>query len=138
MPEEVIRTLEVRFANDKEYRNEVTEQIMVYFDSFLALEKSIILAKLFNAHIAGYYDWPHFNYLSTCLNSLHPKAFHFLRQLSAHHFKIPEGNKEGALPRDLENESLLTSSGISFQSSVWSSSFSVSEIGKDLYNYGIK
>lgn len=138
LPEEAIRVFRVRFANDKHYRSEVTEQIMIYLDSFLALEKAKILAKLLNAHIAGYYDWAHFNHLSTCLNSIHPKSFLFLHKLSQYDFKIPEGNKEGALPRDHENESLLTSSGISFQSSVWSSSFSVSEIGKDLYKYGIK
>jgi hypothetical protein len=138
LSEEVVRDFRVRFTNDKDYRNEVTEQLMIYIDSFLTTEKSKILAKLFSAHLAGHYDWPHFNHLATCLNSMHPKVFPFLHTLSQYDFQIPEKRTENDLKRDLESEALLTASGIAYEASVWSSAFRVSEIGKDLYNFGIK
>ena len=130
-----------KFENEPKFRTKVTEQIMIYNDAFLNIEKSKILAKLFKSHIEGNFDWEYFNYLSVCLNNAHPKAFKFLEKLSTNNFIIPEEPEEReqlALERDGDSEALLYSCGIAYESSSWSSGFNVSELGKDLYLYGIK
>lgn len=128
----------LEFNSDEKYRNEITEQIMIYLDALLTLEKSKILAKLFKAHIDGNIDWQYFNHLSICLDSINPKAFSFLQQLSNHNFKIDEEKTSRGIPRNGENEALLYACGVAYQTSSWSSGFNVSELGKDLYNFGMK
>ncbi|MCD1117864.1 hypothetical protein [Chryseobacterium turcicum] len=49
--------------------------------------------------------------------------------------KTPENRK---LPRNGEKEALLYSCGIAHERSGWSSSFNISQVGKDLYEYVIK
>lgn len=111
---------------------------MVFTDSFLNIEKSKIFANLFRAYIYGHFDWNHFVYLSTCLNAINPKAFGFLEKLAEYDFKIPEDPKERQLVRDGESESLLYACGIAYETSSWSSGFNVSQLGKDLFKYGVK
>ena len=130
-----------KFENEPKFKAKVTEQIMIYNDAFLNIEKSKILAKLFKSHIEGKFDWEHFNYLSVCLNNAHPKIFKFLEKLSTNNFIIPEETEERKqleLERDGDSEALLYSCGIAYEKSSWSSEFNVSELGKDLYLYGIK
>jgi hypothetical protein len=133
-----LNKFKAEFNSDEKYRNKVTEQIMVFTDSFLTVDKAKILAKLFKSYIDGNFDWDYFLHLSTCLNSIHPKTFPFLQQLSSHNFKILEEPSQRGIPRDGENEALLYSTGIAYESSSWSSGFNVSQLGKDLYNFGIK
>ncbi|CAD0007813.1 hypothetical protein [Flavobacterium salmonis] len=127
-----------KFNSEEKYRNNVTEQIMIYLDTFLTLEKSKILAKLFKAHVDGNIDWEYFNHLSICLDSISPKAFPFLQQLSNHGFKIAEDKASQGIPRDGESEALLYACGVAYQTSSWSSGFNVSQLGKDLYNFGMR
>ncbi|GGH16816.1 hypothetical protein [Mucilaginibacter phyllosphaerae] len=129
-----------KFGSDSKYREKVTEQIMIFLDAHLTIEKSKILAKLFTAHVEGKFDWNHFVNLSTCLNSLYPQSFDFLKQLSNTNFKIPLSPERDSLglSRDLNNEALLNSSGLAYDASPWDSAFEVGKLGQDLYNYGIK
>lgn len=133
-----ITDFKTKFDSDEKYKNDVTEQIMIYLDSFLTIEKSKILANLFRAHIEGHFDWSHFNYLSTCLDSINPKAFIFLQQLAQHNFEISEEPSQRGIQRDGENEALLYACGVAYETSSWSSGFNVSKLGKDLYNFGIR
>ncbi|HWW40790.1 hypothetical protein [Pedobacter sp.] len=125
-----------RFKEDKEYRHKTTESLIIYNDAFLQVEKSKILAKLFAAHVEGHFDWSHFNHLSTCLNSAHPKIFSFLAELASTDFIIPESR--GDKPLQLDMEALVLASGLGYEFSSWSSGFELSILGKDLYNYGLK
>jgi len=111
---------------------------MIFTDSFLTVDKAKILAKLFKSYIDGNFDWDYFLHLSTCLNSIHPKTFPFLQQLSDHDFKISEEPEQRGMPRDGESEALLYSTGIAYETSSWSSGFNVSQLGIDLFNFGVK
>lgn len=136
--EKKLNEFKTKLEKDVKYKNKVTEQVMIFTDSFLTVEKSKILAKLLKSHIEGKFEWEHFLHLSVCLNSIHPKVFPFLEKLSHHNFTIAEDPKHRGLERDVENETLLSASGIAYQFSAWSSGFSIAQIGKDLYNFGIK
>ena len=127
-----------KFNSDYKHREKVTEQIMVFLDVYLTNEKSKILAKLFKAHIEGYYDWEYFQSLSTCLNSLHPQSFNYLDRLSQSDFQIPMSPEKVGLSRDFDNEALLDACGISYKASPWASAYQVTKLGQDLFNYGIK
>ena len=61
-----------------------------------------------------------------------------MEKLAEYDFKIPEEKKERQIERDGESESLLYSCGIAYETSSWSSGFNVSQLGKDLFNYGMK
>lgn len=137
LDEQKINDFKFRFDTDVKYRNQVTEHLIVYTDSFLSVDKSKVFANLFRAFIYGYFDWNHFIHLSTCLNLINPKAFSYLETLAKHDFKLQEGDKDANLIRDGESESLLYSCGIGYETSVWSSGFNVSQLGKDLFNYGV-
>jgi hypothetical protein len=128
------------FNNEPKYREKVTEQIMIFLDAQLTIDKSKILAKLFAAYVEGHYDWQHFLNLSTCLNLLYPQSFDYLKELSAINFKIPLSEERELLGinHDYENEALLSASGLAYDASLWDSSFEVSKLGQDLYNFGIK
>lgn len=136
--EEKVNDFKFQFDTNPKYRNQVTEHLIVFTDSFLNVEKSKIFANLFRAYIYGHFDWHHFTHLSTCLNAIHPKAFNFLEKLAEYDFKIPEDPKDRQLVRDGESESLLYSCGIAYETSSWSSGFNVSQLGKDLFQYGLK
>lgn len=135
--EDKINDFKYHFDTDPKYRNQVTEHLMVFTDSFLNIDKSKIFANLFRAYIYGHFDWNHFVHLSTCLNAINPKAFSFLEKLAEYDFKIPEEPKDRQLLRDGESESLLYACGIAYETSAWSSGFNVSQLGKDLFKYGV-
>lgn len=128
------------FDIDSKKREKITEQLLIFLDAHLTIEKSQILAKLFRAHIEGNFDWAYFCSLATSLDRLHPHSIQFLHYLSNYQFKIPMNPERDRLGivRDHGNESLLSASGLAGGTSVWDSMFEVSDMGKDLFNYGIK
>jgi len=139
--EDKLHKFKIQFDTDEKYRIKVTEQIMIYNDAFLIVEKSKILAKLFRAHIEGTFDWDYFNYLSICLSNAHPKAFVYLNKLSKNEFVLPEApdkREELGLKRDNESEVLLSACGLGHSFSSWSSGFKISQLGKDMFEYGMK
>lgn len=127
-----------KFSDDIKYREKATEHIMVYVDSFLEAEKAKMLARLFAAHVGGAFDWQHFINLSACLDSIQPGAYEFLRVLSENNFEISNDPDKRFMPRTGELEALLVACGVGFERSAWASSFNVSKLGQDLFNYGIK
>jgi hypothetical protein len=124
--------------NDVKYKEKVMEHIVVFIDSFLQVEKSKILARLFLAHISGAYDWKHFTYLSASLDSAHPAMFDFLQELSTCNFEIPQEYDKRIVHRDGNKEALINAAGLSYEESAWGATFKVSQLGQDLYNYGLK
>jgi len=105
---------------------------------YLGNEKSKILAKLFRAYINKDFDWDHFVHLSACLTLINPKGFAFLSKLADANFIIPEDRTENDIQRDYETEPILSACGIAYDAGVWSSGFYVTQMGKDLYNFGLK
>ncbi|MDV3753392.1 hypothetical protein CMU20_00005 [Elizabethkingia anophelis] len=127
-----------RFDSDEKYKEKVVENLLVYTDTFLNIEKAKIFAKLFRNYINEKYDWKYFLGLADCLNSVNINAFDFLREMAEVDYEISETPEERKIPRNGDKEALLYSCGIAYQSSTWSSSFNISQVGKDLYEYGIK
>jgi hypothetical protein len=126
------------FENDSSYRVKVTEHLMVYLDSFRESKKAEILARLFSSHIKGIYDWGYFISLSACLDSINPGAYNFIKILSENNFEIHNDPDKRFTPRNGDLEALLYASGIAYEASAWASSFNISKLGQDLFNYGIK
>lgn len=128
-----LKEFQIKIKTDFKYQEKVIDQIIILNDRFLEEIKSKILAKLFISHIENKIDWNHFKSLTFCLDSLNPEAIGYLNELEKIDFKTKEGNK-----RDDDREAVLFSSGIAYLTSSWSSSLNISQIGKDLFNYGIK
>jgi len=128
----------LKFETDKKYKEKVVENLLVYTDTFLNIEKAKIFANLFRSYINEIYDWKYFLGLADCLNSININAFDFLKELSEIDYEISETPENRKLPRNGEKEALLYSCGIAYERSSWSSSFNISQVGKDLYEYGIK
>ena len=55
---------------DERYREKVMEQIMIFNDNFLQIEKSKVFANLFAAHLNEAYDWDDFINFSVCLTQM--------------------------------------------------------------------
>ena len=135
--DEKLNEFKQKFRDDRKYREKITETLIIYNDAFLQVEKSRILAKLFSAYIEGKFDWDHFNHLSVCLNVANPKIFSFLDELSKNDFQVPENKPEGMVLK-LDMQAMVIASGLGYTSSVWSSGFKLSDLGKDLYNFGLR
>lgn len=135
--EDKINDFKEKFDANSKYRNKVTEHLIVYLDALLGIDKAKIFANLFRAHIQGYFEWEHFLHLSSCLNAINPKAFPFLIELSKYNFEIAEEPSKRTIERNGENEALLYSCGIAYETSSWSSAFNISELGIDLAKYGL-
>ncbi len=116
-----------KFNTNKKYRTDVVETIVLLNERFLDLKKSKILANLMNAHINQQLSWIELNDISIVLDSIHPKSFAFLKEMADQNW-----SNQG---RNLENEPLLFSCGIGHRHG---SNFSISKMGQDLFNYGIK
>lgn len=136
--ENTLEEFKIKFATDKKYKDKIVENLLVYTDAFLNIEKSKIFANLFYHYISGKYDWLYFIGLADCLNAINVTAFEFLKELAEIEYEIAELPEERKIPRNGEKEALLYSCGIAYERSSWSSSFNISQIGKDLYEYGIR
>jgi hypothetical protein len=116
-----------KFNSNEKYRTEVVETIVLLNERFLDLKKSKILANLMNAHINNNLTWNELTDISIILDNIHPKAFLFLKEMSEQNWSNHD--------RNLENEPLMFSCGIGHRHG---SKFSISKMGQDLFNYGIK
>lgn len=120
---------ENNMGNDEKFRKKVTTHILILIERFLTEEKSEILARLLLAHINGSYDWEHFVDLTICLDSMHRKAYEYLRWLAS---------LETPFVTNLNNnqeEGFLIACGIANR---YGNKYSVTPLGQDLYKYGIK
>ncbi|WP_312345701.1 hypothetical protein [Chryseobacterium binzhouense] len=138
IPDDKLIKFRLKFETDKKYKEKVVENLLVYTDTFLNIEKAKIFANLFRSYINEIYDWKYFLGLADCLNSININAFDFLKELSEINYEISEAPETRKLPRNGEKEALLYSCGIAYERSAWSSSFNISQVGKDLYKYGMK
>jgi len=70
LPEEKLSKFQNEFNKNESYREKVLQEIMVFNDTFLQIEKSKIFANLFAAHLNDVFGWNDFINLSYCLNQL--------------------------------------------------------------------
>lgn len=126
-----------KFENNNKYRNKVIDQIMILNDRFNHVEKSKVFANLFRSHLKGYYDWSYLNSLLISLEVLHPEGFKTLKKLADRNFKL-RGGESSPQSRDYDDLVHLLSAGLAYNTSGLDSSFIVTKMGQDLYEYGIK
>lgn len=71
-----------KFRNDKSYRDNVVEQIVILNDRFIDTYKSKILANLLKAHIYHKIDFTTFMEISQALESVNTKGLKVMTQLN--------------------------------------------------------
>lgn len=131
------------FENNPEYREKITDQVLILVDGLNSTKKSEVLAHIFLAHIERKYNWEHFVALSNCLEKLQEISYPFLKILSEKNFSINSGSGVAEIEKALkagvnfghkDGEALLMAAGVAHREGTL---FAVTSFGKDLYNYGI-
>lgn len=116
-----------KINSNKKYRTKVLETIVLLNERFLGIKKSRVLANLLNAHINKELSWDDLNDITIVLNSMHPKGFEFLNEMSelnwCYFYKVREA------------EPLMFSCGIGYRNGT---KFSISELGQKMFYFGIK
>jgi hypothetical protein len=124
-----LKVKEIFFA--KKILTFLREQIMLFNDAFLQVEKSKIFANLFAAHLNEAYAWDDFINLTLCLNQLNMYAASLFDDMSK--FRVPF---HGAIYDDTKQLfPLLINSGTI---SVWGNHLDITGYGLFLYHYGIQ
>jgi hypothetical protein len=118
------------FKEDYKYREKIIEQIMIFNETFIQIEKSKVFANLFAAHLNEKYGWDDFLNLSMCLQHMNMYGVDLLHNMAK--FKTPfygalHDDTSGLLP-------LLNHSGIVL---VWGNHLDITPYGLYLYYYGI-
>lgn len=129
LPPNKVDEFREKFTADEKYREKVMEQVMIFNDTFLQVEKSKVFANLFAAHINDKYGWDDFINLSLCLEKMNMYAVGLLGEMANY-----EKPFQGAYHRDNYNVPLLTSSGII---EVWGTHLSITPFGIYMYYFGI-
>ncbi|MDU0369099.1 hypothetical protein ACFPAF_01735 [Hymenobacter endophyticus] len=131
LPKDKFYKFQQEFTSDAKYRAKVMEQIMVFNDTFLQVEKSKVLANLFAAHLNEFYGWDDFINLSLCLNQMNMFGVSLFNDMAK--FKKPFF---GAIYDDTKQlYHLLSSSGTI---SVWGNHLDITPYGLYIYHYGIQ
>ena len=131
LPKKKFEKFKKEFTTDEKYRAKVMEQIMVFNDTFLQIEKSKVFANLFAAHLNEAYGWDDFVNLSLCLNQLNMYGVSLFDDMAE--FKNPF---YGSLHDDVQNRHpLLINSGTI---SIWGNHLDITVYGLYMYHYGIK
>jgi hypothetical protein len=131
LPKDKFDKFQEEFTTNEKYRAKVMEQIMVFNDTFLQIEKSKVFANLFAAHLNEAYGWDDFVNLSFCLNQLNMFGVSLFDDMAE--FKTPF---YGALYDDAKNRHpLLSNSGTI---SIWGNHLDITPYGLYMYHYGIK
>jgi hypothetical protein len=131
LPKDKFDDFKREFDTDEKYREKVTEQIMVFNDNFLQIEKSKVFANLFAAHLNGVYGWDYFVNLSVCLNQLNMfgvSLFDDMEKLSNPFYGNIYDDQKQRYP-------LLINSGTI---SIWGNHLDITGYGLFMYHYGIK
>ncbi|MBX0290128.1 hypothetical protein K3G63_06740 [Hymenobacter sp. HSC-4F20] len=118
-----------KFKYDIAYREQVMEQIMVFNDKFIHVEKSRIFANLFAAYVNGKYGLDDMISLCMCVEMLNVFSVHFLHKMAAY-----EQPFNGQYYRDETSVPLLAAAGIV---EVWGTHLSITAHGFYIYYYGI-
>lgn len=126
--DEKLDAFKEKFNEDRNYRERVVDTIILLNERFLDTVKSKVLANLVIAHIEGNISWKELTDIAVVLDDIHPKGFDFLEQMAQEKFWANH-------KRDAEGEALMMSCGIGHRHG---SSFSITEMGQKLYNFGIR
>lgn len=131
LPKEKFDRFQAEFTTDEKYRAKVMEQIMVFSDTFLQVEKSKVFANLFAAHLNEAYGWDDFLNLSFCLNQLNMYGVSLFDDMAE--FNNPF---YGAIDHDTKRlHPLLSNSGTI---SIWGNHLDITPYGLYMYHYGVK
>lgn len=131
LSEEKFNKFQQRFDNDENYRSKVMEQIMVFNDTFIQIEKSKVFANLFAAHLNGAFGWDAFINLSFCLNNMNMYGVSLFDEMAL--YKKPF---RGGIHDDTNTlYPLLINSGTI---SIVGSHLEITTYGIMMYHYGIK
>lgn len=131
LPKDKFNKFQSEFTSDEKYRAKVMEQIMIFSDTFLQIEKSKVLANLFAAHLNEAYGWDDFINLSLCLNQMNMYGVTLFDDMAK--FKNPFYG--GIYDDNKHLYPLLINSGTI---SVWGNHLDITAYGLYIYHYGIK
>lgn len=124
-----------KFETDRKFRQKTIEQVIVFNDRFLELNKANICAQLFISYIEEKITWDEFRKLNTHLDFLRIESFSFMENLESTNYEVSQ-DKGG--DKKFEEQAMLQSSGIARETSAWSHGFIVNAEGIKLYELGIK
>lgn len=131
LPDEKFEKFQNEFNKDEKYRKKVLQEIMIFNDNFVQVEKSQVFANLFAAHLNEAFGWDDFVNLSYCLNQLNMFGTPLFDDMSK--FKKPF---YGSLYDDTKQlYPLLNNSGMI---SIWGNHLDITVYGLFMYHYGIK
>ncbi len=131
LPIEKFNKFQEEFNTDEKYRSKVLQEIMLFNDTFVQIEKSKIFANLFAAHLNDVYGWDDFVNLSYCLNQLNMFGVSLFDDMAE--FKTPF---YGAIYDDTKQRyPLLSNSGTI---TIWGNHLDITPYGLYMYHYGIK
>lgn len=131
LPEEKLSKFQNEFDNNEKYREKALQEIMVFNDTFLQIEKSKVFANLFAAHLNDAFGWDDFINLSYCLNQLNMFGVPLFDDMAK--FKNPF---YGGIYNDTKQlYPLLSNSGTI---SIWGNHLDITPYGIYMFHYGIK
>ncbi len=131
LPKDKFEKFKDEFDTNEKYREKVMEQIMLFNDTFLQIEKSKVFANLFAAHLNEVYGWDDFVNLSLCLNQMNMFGISLFDDMAE--FKKPF---YGAIYDDTKHRyPLLANSGTI---NIWGNHLDITPYGLYIYYYGIK
>ncbi|MGE0772483.1 MAG: hypothetical protein AB7K37_12275 [Cyclobacteriaceae bacterium] len=131
--EEKRADFKAKFDSDKKYRTRIMEHIISYIDEYKSNERVKILSRLFRAYIEGHYDWEYFLAMAGCLERVNLDFVNEIPRLDTTEGKEVTQYDE----RQILAESNLISSGLAIKMSVWSSDTYPTQLGKDIYKFGL-
>lgn len=124
-----------RLQSDDKFRKKVSENVMVFLDRFIEVNKAKISANLFKAYVEEKITYDQFISINICLERLHPDAYGFIASLENLNYLI-DHEYEGE--RNWEAEALIHASGLSTEPGDFWSGFKLKDEGRLLYELGIK
>ncbi len=131
LPKDKFDKFQKEFTADEKYRAKVMEQVMVFNDTFLQIEKSKVFANLFAAHLNEVYGWDDFINLSFCLNQMNMYGIALFDDMAK--FKVPF---YGTMYDDTKQlYHLLSNSGTI---SIWGNHLDITPYGLYMYHYGLQ
>ncbi len=144
--EDILKKFKKDFE-DRNYRKKITEQILLTIEDLDSVNKSKILAYLFKAYTDGSFGWERFIAMSNVLKNLQELSYSFMSIMSENDWgggdskitmalkaKTGKDWKTGLRGVWYDGEAFLTSAGIGHR---YGTSFTVTELGQDLFKYGI-
>jgi hypothetical protein len=124
----------LKFQEEKKFREQVLETIILLNERFLQMQKARILANFTLALIEEKITWSEFEDLSIILDTIHPKAIAYLNKVVT---ERKDRRISLQLKKDLvSSESLMLACGIGM--SPYEGSYILTELGEAFYKYGIE